>query len=377
MYIYFDKNTCLYPNCFEENIKSHAISKSLSLASIAEKYHLYHFKPHRFTKDAKKPHFKKISIRKATAHEGFCKKHDDIFQPLDTKEICNTEELVLQVYRSLCVILNEEKSAAISLFELNSTEAHSKIDKESVRLFLEKTGVSALKHHLNDSAFLNAVQKKMHFLIADHIEDELIEIEKLQEYLITKMIRNEALEIPVSEMQTLTTEDMAYTLYYYKTDFKIPVSVNSIHYGKVGDRRIRTYSIVVPYENCNLIIGVVPKELLSDDILVSKINSFFSSKIRIIEYVEAVMSTCDGWYIKPSILDSMSDKKRGFFCEDVMFYNERKLFDDYDLSIFDELKHEVATLEERKYLSSVINIIPERLPYDVRYKNMMDVINKS
>ncbi|GAA6130213.1 hypothetical protein NBRC116187_05730 [Halopseudomonas sabulinigri] len=64
----------------------------------------------------------------------------------------------------------------------------------------------------------------------------------------------------------------------------------------------------------------------------------------------------------------MAKEKEEFFRADCMFLNERKLFQDYDLSIFDELKIERLNIapDDQELLS-----IPRRPDYDFRYTNMI------
>lgn len=369
MYIVFDPDTCMYPNCFEENIKSHAISRSYSLKSISEEHHLYHFSPRQFSRDKKEPSFKKISTLKATAHNGFCKVHDDIFQSLDTREILTSKDIILQVYRSLCVLINQEKSAAINLYALNSLDSYKKISKEDAIWFLKSKGELNLIPSLDDEKVLDVVRKKIHFLLSESIDDDFMEIERLSDYLIHIWQFNYDISIPVGEFQTLTTENMNHTIYYYKTNFQIPVSVNGIHYGDMGGKLIKTYSIVVPYKNGNIVMGIIPNEILSDTRIVEKINDYFSSDLRVIEYVESIISTCDGWYIKPSVIENMAEDKREFFCQDCMFINERKLFDNYDFSIFDEIKSDIVN--EKVMLNDNVSHIPLREDYDTRYERMI------
>lgn len=45
----------------------------------------------------------------------------------------------------------------------------------------------------------------------------------------------------------------------------------------------------------------------------------------------------DGWYIRPSIINNMK-KKKEILLDDCMFINERKFYEPYDLSIFDDLR---------------------------------------
>lgn len=378
MSIFFETETCLFPSCFDKNIKSHAISRRFSLGAIAENYHLYHFLPRQISRDEKIPYLKKISTLKATAHDGFCEIHDGFFKKLDTEEISTSKDILLQAYRSLCIIYNQEKSSAISLYALNSVNAYESIDIEMVKIFLESNGHSKLISRLDNIEVLNIVKKKIFSLFAESIDDDLLQIERLSDYLFKIREYNDEVVVPVGELQTFTTENMSHVMFYYKTDFQIPVSINSLLRGEVHEVDIKCYSIVVPYKESNVIIGLVPKELLEgNDYFADKINNYFSSRTKVIKFVESVMSTSDNWFVKPSIIDDMNVDKQEFFRQDCMFYNERKLFEEYDFSIFDALKLSVCCGDQLTALNEEITHIPQREEYSVRYEKMMEKILES
>ena len=145
--------------------------------------------------------------------------------------------------------------------------------------------------------------------------------------------------------------------------------MNTVQHGEIGTNKIKFYSTVIPYNNCSVIIGVLPNLLLGEQVLVDSINDYFSSEYKIVKYVESIMSTSDGWFLKPSVIDKMSEEKKEFFCTDCMFLNERKLFCDYDMSIFDELKRKRFNTS-----SEELSFIPIRQDYDFRYIKMLEVM---
>lgn len=368
---FFDTKRCLYPKCSSESIKSHAISKRYSLDTISDANHLYHFAPKQFSQDMRRPNFNRIGTLSATSHNCFCNLHDGIFKPLDTREISTSNDVILQAYRSLCVLMNQEKSAVIKIYKLKSKDAFKKIPKKDAEFFLKINGHAELIPKLDDVQVLDIVRRKIHTTITEVLEDELLEVKRLSDYLFRIWEFNEDSFIPIGELQTLTTDNMKHTVYYYKTNFQIPVSVSGVNYGRIDGKTIKTYSIVVPYDKSSVVIGIIPNELLINEEVAVKINDFFSSDFRVVQYVESVMSTCDSWYLKPSVLDNMSEAKRNLFCLDCMFVNERELFAEYDFSIFDELKFSIVSDNEKVMLEGELSRIPLREEYDIRYERMI------
>ncbi|HDI3197224.1 TPA: hypothetical protein PMB05_003797, partial [Vibrio cholerae] len=77
--------------------------------------------------------------------------------------------------------------------------------------------------------------------------------------------------------------------------------------------------------------------------------------------------------IKPSVLNDLSDDARTVFLNDCMFINERRFYQDYDLSLFNQLKSDITGNRVECFRRDV----PEREDYETRYNKMMKVIEKS
>ncbi|EPC4056196.1 hypothetical protein ACRZPB_004596 [Vibrio parahaemolyticus] len=369
--IYFDTRTCVYPNCFEENVKSHAVSRNISLESIAENYHLYSFIPKRDSRDTKKPLIDRISTNKATRHHCFCDKHEETFKRLDDYEISSTRDVLLQIYRTLCVSHNQEKTALIDMYKLNDLNAHKMIPRSDVELALKGSEFEKIIPMLDDPRILEAAQRKLKFQISELFDYELRKDEELIYKIksINDTIDDKA--IPLNELQVITNERFDHTIFYYKLDFKIPVALSAIQHAGVGNTRVKFYSMVVPYQNSTVIIGLIPNLLLADSERTEKVNNYFSSKYNVVKYVESLISISDGWFVTPSIIDNMPKEKSRFFETDCMFLNERKLFKDYDFSIFDDLKvKELGLSADDEELS----FIPERPEYSARYEKMLEAM---
>ncbi|GAA6130212.1 hypothetical protein [Halopseudomonas sabulinigri] len=308
-----DTRKCMYPNCFENNVKSHAISRSISLESIAEDSHLYSFVPRQNSRDTKQPWLKRVSTNKATRHHCFCDTHEEEFKNIDNHEIENTKDVLLQVYRSLCVAFAQERSSMINLHRLNDAKFYRDISAEKAEEFLRGSEYQELIPLLTEPKALEIVQKKMMFLLSEKIDGECVVFENLA--IRVKLLSDtiESKEIPYNELQTISFESFDHTIFYYKADFQIPVALNTIQHGRAGSTEVRVYTSVTPYPESTVIISMLPNSLLGDQVLVDKINDYFSSEHKVVKYVESVMSTSDGWFVKESVIKKWQKKRKNSF----------------------------------------------------------------
>ena len=299
---YMAKNNfteCSHPNCFEETIYSHSISKSISLKTIAEKDHLVFFKPRRF-KSIKKPKFETIDVNQCSAFNGFCKEHDDMFQDIDLNKITTSEHLKLQVFRTLCCELNKEKVGVEFLQEPT--------DEEAIKLLVSRGVIEDASEVIGN--FIELSKKKIKFLQRESFEDRLYKIERLVVYFYRILKFGDLFRFDTNEKTVFATDNLNTQVLYYMTDFLISVAVST----KVTydiDQGMDYYLIVIPYEDSTLIMCIVPDG--SPIIVQEKINESFKSKLSIIKFVESIISSCDGWYIKPSVIYNMTEDKKYFF----------------------------------------------------------------
>ena len=363
-YLKRNKNIrCSYQGCDDKSIYSHTISKKISLLKISEDLHLKYFSPKR-KENVKQPYFERISIHDATGFNGFCKKHDDIFQVLDQNIINSSNKIILQLYRSLSLELYNEKIGLLMYDKIKDGD----IPLELINSFHEK-------YKIDHSGILRILKNKIDFERKEEIEDRILAIEKIRDYMLKIYNFNEDVAININELQTLTTENMEYHTYYYLCDFQIPISISTINKLVIDKKILNFFFVVIPYSTNTIIIGVAPKT--SSQFILDKINNSFSNKIEILNFIESIISSCDGWYIKPSIIDNMSTEKRDVFLNDCMFINERKFYHDYDLTIFDQLRLEIVGDKECEIEKQKIEFIPNREPYDIRYTNMIKFVEKS
>ena len=368
----FEKDKCCYYNCNEEGIKAHAISKKISLSTIAEDYHLLSFSPKQVNRYLKKEFFKSSSVEKSTTSKSFCKKHDDIFESLDKNEIQTVQDILLQSYRMVSILLNQERIASYSLY------IDKKISEEDVVNFLKKDEkYNKLVEKLNDE-IIDIVKRKISFEIQEKIDSDLAVIENFSMYLLHlfDLGENEDKTIEINKFYAFSTNNMEYSLFFYKTDFQIPVAMNSMRKLVIDNETLNYYINIIPYTNSNIILGVIPKQLIRYDSIVENIEQAFIDKLSVLNFVESIIASNDDWYIQPSIINSMDEVKRNIFMQDCMFNNERKFYEAYNLSIFDNLRKDICLKLNKTDELEKINFIPKREEYKVRYINMLKKIEK-
>ncbi|MGJ0629203.1 hypothetical protein [Xenorhabdus bovienii] len=377
-------HTCLYPNCKNRAIYSHAISKSISIDKIAEGGHVKIFNPIRYGND-KIPRFSDLGINDASAFNGFCHDHDSLFNNIDENEIDNLRDLYFQIYRSLSCFYYYEKIGEVLYPDIDANEAF-------------KTFVDA--QSTKDT--MNIDQEKLKSIIIDTINktnniknDELKktknEIDRIRRYFLNNIheldegkYNNRSLNEKGTELQTIKFNDFDYVIFYYITDFKIPVAINTMHNLNYCGRTFLFLYIVIPYENSNIIIGVIEKDLPHEyyDRIISLIDDAFKDKLATLNFIETLIITSpDDFYLKPSVINDMEENKLDFILNDFMFLHEflsfDKYFTQYDASIFDELRRNIISENKNSYSThelDKIHMFPERESNEVRKVKMMDKI---
>lgn len=382
------KHTCLYLDCSDKTIYSHAISSSISISKITEDGHVKKFKPIRYGCE-KKPKFSDVGINEATAFNGFCHLHDNFFNDVDVREINNLREIYLQIYRSLSCFYYHEKIGEVLYPDVDINEMieifeEQRRAKDNIDIGSEK--LIEVERMLKDK-LINLNETKNNELIKIKIE-----VEKVRNYFLNNIYElddrkyiNRKLNGPGTELQTIKFYDFDYVLFYYKTDFQIPVAINTMHNLNYKGRSFLFFYIVIPYESSNIIIGVMEKNLPSEyyEKITSFIDGAFKNKLSTLNFIEAlVISSPDDTYFKPCVINKMSNEKLDFILNDFMFLHEHLAFDkyftEYDVSIFDELRRgiiaeECGTSSENNL--DKINILPERESIDKRKEKMMNKIN--
>ena len=163
----FDRKYCSHPDASVEEcdqiIKSHTITKSLSLKSIAESGHVYSSKSGFADFNRNNSHFepKKIGIKLASTFKGFCGKHDNkIFQPIESGRIeLDCKSIFLLSYRTVAhemykkeaelfaiEVYKDELDKGLSLEQQYEFQSEMQIRVSATKTGLKETRISKVKY---------------------------------------------------------------------------------------------------------------------------------------------------------------------------------------------------------------------------------------
>jgi len=343
---------CLYPNCNKDAILSHSISKSI-LKNIDEKNHLVFQKFDRAnfsSKDFINPkkinmELKIISIHKASTFKGFCKEHDnDIFENIDNKGILTLRDVFLQLYRTSCkqyFLSNMVREAELNIFQQEyysneSFERNKTINLENIVLFLY---------------------------------DLLIEFPELDKPFTINS--NEVLWLkPFSKKIPLRDVNIMFK----KLSTQYPIALESGYTLMLNKKYHSSLIIILPTETETLLFILCHKDA------VTQYTPFFQSELKMLNFIESLIVTDSEFYLNPSEFKTWSTEKIDTIEKDLYFLNERKFLEDYDVSIFDEIRKSILkneSIEIQNHEKNKIDNKPSRSSIESRFWNLGQVIESS
>ncbi|HGM4916816.1 hypothetical protein [Pseudomonas aeruginosa] len=353
------KWVCVYPGCDEKSIYSHAVSESISLSTISENGHLLTIKSQR-KGDLKELSFGKISMHDASAFNGFCNQHDDIFRSLDTQEIQDARSLMLQAYRTVV-----SESVDESRLGILHADGYESVDLDN---FLNSVDVAEFPE-VKDEGFRQWFKAEYTKIISSAVRrtDDVL---KLPKQILEK--------VDIFGLQSLdgnsvvTTEQLSHYIPYRRLSVQLPVAVNCMIHAAGGGEFRDFFFAVIPYADSTFVFGVVPKACQQS--LLDKIMEGFSSDPGLIDLVESVLVGSNEWYMRPSVLDGMSSEKREVFLHDCTFFNEHRLYEQYDMVLLEDARRTLA--QKKPELVHALRLdrtqyVPIRDGYNVRHQRMI------
>lgn len=342
------KNTnhkCLYPNCNNDAILSHSISKS-TLKNISKNNYLKFQKFNRaeFTVDdfiePKKINmeFKDIKINSASTFKGFCRQHDNnIFESIDNKGIVTLRDIYLQLYRTSSkqyFLNNMTKKAELKIFQ---KEYYTNEEFEQKKVINLKNIVSLL----ND-------------LLVDFPELEQQFTLKNGEVLWLKPFSK---NVPVPDVQIM----------FKKLSIKYPIALESSYTLMVDKEYHSNVIILLPTKEETLLFVLCHK----DDI--TQYTPHFQSELKILNFIESLIMTDSEFYLDPKEFETWNKEKIKIIEQDLYFLNERKFLQEYDISIFDNIRKQILknqSDEIKEHENNKIHNKPKRLDLKIRFWNL-------
>lgn len=352
---------CLHPGCADKCIYSHAISKSISLETIAESRHLQTIRSQR-QGDIKTLDFDRIGINQASAFNGFCATHDDLFKRLETHEITDSKSLFLQAYRSVMAECCTESRLAKLMHEgRTQTDIEAFLDMRAKNdpIFRDKRVRDQLRLRYKD--------------IADSEKKRADALMRLPAELLEKFHIIESR--PLDQLNTVATEQSSHAIVFRRVGFRIPVALNA-KLTIVADKVLQNfYFTVIPYAAATVVMGVMPKAINAR--VLNRLEHGFASDIAALDLVESIMACCNEWYMTPSVLAEMPEAKREVFLHDSICHTDQRFYEEYDMTLFDGLRKTIAQQHPESAAQlrlDKIDLIPQREDFAIRHKRMMDAL---
>lgn len=337
---------CMFSNCEAEAIQSHSISKNILKIINNEKVVYPVIDPCNLgnsvedLENTTEPNikFEKKEITNVSKFRGFCKKHDnDLFEKLDNYGINTQQDIFLQLYRTTCKFT----------FEMD------KVQESEEKIFRYQ--------YWSNSEYENKINLSINDLKLS-LEDMLIDFPELKTKLNLNLSENLVIET-ISNTQTkkvfvLYTKIPAYFNFALEKDFILKLNGEIAH----------CVFVLLPGENYSNMMFVSSKEIINY-ILQQGITS---SDIRILNILESIMIQDSKFYISPTIISNWGNEKLKMIIEDFFFCTERKFLQEYDISIFDQLRN--ALLNDKpdivkEHELKKMNSLPQRKLFQERYQN--------
>lgn len=377
-----NKCNCLYGDCINEAVNSHAISKKSSLKYITnDKNKVISFVKGKLFLDedgnlSVTPKKEPFGINESTTFCGFCTEHEALFKRIDLNGLKTINDLIMQIYRSVAYAYYKEK------FIEKEQDFHESILKDNREKILEtikaEYSIEINLDELLDDVLKNINEKKFRRMnILRELMDKL-------ELLISRLdIQSRTL----SNDEIFELNEIEIVVFFKRMDIKIPLAMlNDFGYIYEDKNISNCFFNVIPYENSTDIIMFVDKKSKSNAMKYWQYNT--QDDIYILNMVEDMMIKSEYWFVEPSIFESMDDRKQSFIEADIRYsISERALKFGYDVSIFDSLRKKILKNYENvsmheKYINIIhrelekIYNLPKREKKEIREKNLMKYIEE-
>lgn len=348
---------CMFGDCKKKSIGSHSISKKFYLKKIAEDNQVGAFVSKRI-KDDRELVWERVGINKASVFMGYCKEHDELFNSIDINGINTVKDLLLQCYRTISFWLNKTEMAAALMGAIHDDA------NDTMKSFVEKN-IPNLDY--NEIMFGEDYQKQKYNDV-----DSLKKIKRDFETIITEK-NNTMLD---NIIENTIYQQGNYEIMYYKVSERIPVIVNSMNTVKGGE----VFHIVLPNDKTTelIVINATNNKVKFKEAWEARTSNI----LKIISLIECWMIGDENWYLSPSVFEMFSEAKIQTISDDIRYSQcERKLWQPYDISIFDELRKkyvkEYASLLDKQRVEEETNrmsLIPTREEREKREAHMRQAI---
>ena len=336
---------CFYPNCSIDAIRSHSISRNILEYISTDKHIIFPVcdpcdmgKTYNDLLETTTPNisFEKVGINIAGVFRGFCSIHDNnLFKSLDDYGIKNDKDIFLQLYRTVMYYFFDMKMVEKSELQTYGFEndSNSKFEK-GMYLSLEDISIFLLD-------------------LIHTIPNAPLDFNENNTYLI-------------KGHSTIINKDIA--LLYKKISNKFNLALENNFILNTGNRVGHCIIIVLPGKDYSNLVAISLPEII-DKIFTQK---HLGSDIRILNLIESFLIYNSRFYLNPDVIKDWNGQKLETVINDYFFFAERTFLQEYDISIFDNLRKEFIINESssvQEHELQKIRIVPKRDLFSKRFEN--------
>lgn len=325
-------NTCIYKGCNEKAIQaSHTIQKSTSLLSISENKHVlspsFDYRIENFI-------LSPVGVNSASTFPGFCSRHEQIFRKFeDKKEFINEQDFRLQIYRTICrEIIENKRSLASALYRndqyirFRDDTLNELIKKEIVNQQIDLKNLKSLSHKYND----NKVRYFANYIKSS--EAYLKTLDKLHDAVFN--------DISKGKVQKIFFEAI-------NIDWVIPCCLAG-RGGIVIKTKSKTLMVdlilnVLPYENKTYLILATHHKHKTH--LKKYVNRYKHHPLAMVTMVESwMLYGSDHWFLKPAVWNNLDKEVQKELIHEI--FSEKNINAIPPHFIFNDLRLELKKLLE-------------------------------
>jgi len=298
------KNTsnCMFDGCMNKSINSHCFSESSMLRKIAVNSQL--ITPN-FKRDdeatIREIVFEEVGIHDASIYKGFCLKHDALFNPIDKLGIKTLRDIFLQLYRSACYICfvgNMFNACEVKTFGAHILHNPNYDDKKIIS----------------------------HLKMVELFFDLLHNFEELDSPFVFP--KNDSCSLkPFSDKV-----DLDMVVLTRRLNFSLPVAFQNNLTLNLDGAIFDLIFIIIPFEDTSLLIAA------SHESQIDIIHSRLRTDISALNLIESMFMNDANFFLSPNLFNSWPEGRRKIIIDDYKYINERRMFEEYDISLFDEVR---------------------------------------
>ncbi|MBU3128486.1 hypothetical protein [Clostridium tagluense] len=194
-------------------------------------------------------------------------------------------------------------------------------------------------------------------------------------YLINNLTESNEILKELDTEKIINDNNYKFDIIFKRVPYCIPAAIVNKYTLKMEEYESDIFFSIIPSKESTDIIIIYEKE--KSLWLLDYWRKVKCYDINILNMVESLMCGDEQWFIKPSIIKNKPIERVKIIEEDIYCVNERKFLQEYDVSIFDDLRRIFVEDmdEERKYkeIRKITDTL-KRVQFKERKKNFLKTV---